>query len=142
MNELSDLYDYARAENIGVYNYPIGFRPALSIKDGPRRAVFLDFNQLRTLAEINEAAGHEHGHHETGAYHKVDSPFELWQRSEHRADRWFYEKYVSVDQIKEAFKAGYTETWELAQWFELPESRIKKALHYWTECRGVDFNEG
>ena len=141
MNELSDLYEYARAENIGVYNYPIGFRPALSIKDGPRSAVFLDFSQLRTLAEINEAAGHEHGHHATGAFHKVDSPFELWQRSEFRADRWFYEHYVSEAQIREALKAGYTETWELAEWFGLPESRIKKALHYWTECKGIDFNE-
>ena len=30
---------------------------------------------------------------------------------------------------------------ELAEYFDLPEDDIKKALHYWTECRGVDFNK-
>lgn len=141
MNELSNLYAYATAEGIGIYNYPIGFCAAASIRDGPRAAVFLDFSRLRTLAEINEAAAHEHGHHATGAFHKVDSPFEMWERSEHRADRWFYEHYISVEQLKEAFRAGYTELWELAEWFCLPEERIKKALHYWTECRGEVFEE-
>ena len=36
---------------------------------------------------------------------------------------------------------GYTETWQLADYFDLDEDYIKKALHYWTECRGVDFNQ-
>lgn len=47
MDELADLYDYARAENIGVYNYSIGFSAAASIREGSLRAVFLDFDQLR-----------------------------------------------------------------------------------------------
>lgn len=140
MDELADLYDYARAENIGVYNYSIGFSAAASIREGSLRAVFLDFDQLRTVPEINEAAGHEQGHHATGCYHKVDSPFETWERAEHRADRWFYEHYLSVDQFRAAFRVGCTEYWQLAEWFRLPEVRIKKALHYWVECRGVNFN--
>ena len=31
--------------------------------------------------------------------------------------------------------------WPLADYFDLDEDYIKKALHYWTECRGVDFNQ-
>lgn len=141
MSALSDLYDYAKAEGIGIYSYPIGFCAAMSVRQGHRSAIFMDFSQLRTTAEINEAAAHEHGHHAMGAFHKVNSPFELWQRSEYRADRWFYEHYLSPEQFKAAFRAGCSEPWQLAEWFNMPEKRIKKALLYWTECRGIDFAE-
>ena len=141
MSALSDFYAYARAENIGVYAYPIGFRTALSVRDGARRATFFDFSQLRTVRSLNGAAAHESGHHHTGAYHKVDSPFQVWQQAEYRADRWLFETYLSPCQLRDAFRAGYTRPDELADYFDLPEQTVRAALHYWTECRGFNFNK-
>ena len=36
---------------------------------------------------------------------------------------------------------GYTTPWELADYFNLDEEYIQKALDYWAQCRGVNFNE-
>lgn len=80
------------------------------------------------------------GHVGTGALHKVSSPFETVGRSEAKANRWAAEHYLTADGFRAAFADGYTELCELVEYFDLPEEDIKNALHYWTECRGVDFN--
>lgn len=141
LSALSDLYSYAQEEHIGIYAYPIEFRSAVSMRDGPRRATFFDFAKLTTTADICWAAAHENGHHHMGAYHKVDSPYQVWGQAEYRANHWAFEHYLSPAQLLEAFEAGYTETWQIAEWFNLPEDAVKNALHYWTECRGVSFNK-
>ena len=110
MSALSDLYSYAQEEHIGIYAYPIEFRSAVSMRDGPRRATFFDFAKLTTTADICWAAAHENGHHHMGAYHKVDSPYQVWGQAEYRANHWAFEHYLSPAQLLEAFEAGYTET--------------------------------
>ena len=42
--------------------------------------------------------------------------------------------------LREALAAGYTEPWQLADYFDLPQQDIEKALHYRQECQGIDFN--
>lgn len=87
MSALADFYEYAEEENVKIYACPIGFRPAASLMLYGSRAAFLDFSQLNTIPEINWAAAHESGHHHTGAYHKCESPYQLWQKAEYKADR-------------------------------------------------------
>lgn len=140
MSALNDFYTYAQQEDIQIIAYPIGFRPAASLQLRGKRATFLDFNQISTITELNWAAAHESGHHHMGAYHKAASPYQIWQQAEYRADRWAFEQYLPADALAEAMRAGHTEPWQLAEYFGMPEQAIKKALHYWTECRGVDFN--
>ena len=40
---------------------------------------------------------------------------------------------------QEAFDAGYTEIWQLEEYFDLPQTDIRAALRYWTDSRGIDF---
>ena len=81
------------------------------------------------------------GHVATGALHKVDSPYELVERSEYRANRWATETYLSEEAFREAFAEGYAELWELAEYFDLPEKCVADALTYWTLSKGVDFSK-
>jgi ABC-type transporter Mla MlaB component len=83
---------------------------------------------------------HELGHVATGALHKVDSPFELVERSEYRANRWSAETFLTETAFREAFAAGYTEIWQLSEYFDMPEDDVRKALHYWVDAQGIDFN--
>ena len=62
------------------------------------------------------------------------------ERSEYRADRWMAEHYLTAEAFEEAFSQGYTEYWQLAEYFEMPEGDIEKALTYWTERRGIPIN--
>ena len=43
--------------------------------------------------------------------------------------------------FREAFAAGFTELWQLEEYFDLPEADIQAALHYWTHSRGIDFTK-
>ena len=103
-------------------------------------AVFLDFMKAQSTRQLKGICLHELGHVATGALHKVSSPYETVGRSEAKANRWAAEHFLTTDDFRVAFADGYTELWELAEYFDLPEEDIKNALHYWTECRGVDFN--
>ena len=71
----------------------------------------------------------------------MDSPFQLVAQNEHRADADSFRRCLPAEEIRQAMRQGYTELWQLADYFDLDEDYIKKALHYWTECRGIDFNQ-
>ena len=114
--------------------------PGATIRDGEWYAVFLDFSKIRSTRLLRGVCCHELGHVATGALHKVDSPYELAERSEYRANRWAAQHYLTREDFQEAFDAGYTEPWQLAEFFDMPERDVRSALTYWTERRGVDFN--
>ena len=140
MFEIADFYDYCAAHNIAVIPFDRCPQPGATVRDGDNYAVFLDFSKIRSTRLLRGVCYHELGHVATGALHKVDSPFELVERNEHRATRWGAETYLTEEAFREAFAAGYTELWQLADYFDLPEADIRSALLFWTECKGIDFN--
>lgn len=141
MFELSDFYGYCREKGIDVIPYAGCPKPGATIKDGGWYAIFLDFSQVQSTRLLRGVCFHELGHAATGALHKLDSPYELVERSEYRANRWAAEHYLTENDFREAFSSGYTELWQLAEYFDLPEQDVKNALSYWSERRGIDFNK-
>lgn len=140
MFELSDFYEYCRKNQVDVIPFQGVPQPGATVRDGSYYAVFLDFSKIRSTRLLRGVCCHEMGHIATGALHKVDSPYELVERSEYRAGRYFAEHYLTREDFREAFRAGYTELWQLAEYFDFPEEEIKKALTYWSERKSVDFN--
>lgn len=141
MFEIADFYDYCREHQVDVIPYFGCPQPAATVRDGDFYAVFLDFGKICSTRLLRGIFCHELGHLATGALHKVDSPYELVERSEHRANRWAAEQYLPESAFRAAFSEGYTEPWQLAEYFDLPERDIRSALSYWTQCRGVHFGE-
>ena len=141
MFELSHFYDYCKMNNVDVIPY-IGMpSQGATIRDGKDMAIFLDFSLIHTMRQLRGTCLHEQGHAATGALHKVSSPYETVGRSEDRANRWAAESYLTAQNFREAFAAGYTEPWQLSDYFDLPEQDVKKALSFWTERRCINFNE-
>ena len=140
MFELSDFYGYCRANQVDVIPFAGCPCPGATVRDGIYTAVFLDFTQIRSTRLLRGVCCHEMGHVATGALHKVDSPYELAERSEYRANRWCAQHYLSQEDFREAFEAGYTEPWQLAEFFDMPEWDVRSALTYWTQRRGVNFS--
>ena len=139
MFELSQFYEYCKQNHVDVI--PFAGIPAAgaTIRDQGHYAVFLDFSKIRSTRLLRGVCGHELSHVATGALHKVSSPFELAQRSEYRANRYFAQHFLPAEDFREAFEAGYTEPWQLAEYFDLPEQDVKNALSYWTERKGIVF---
>ena len=141
MFELSDFYDRCRRDRIDVIPYSGAPSAGTTVRDQGCYAVFLDFTKIRSTRLLRGVCCHELGHASTGALHKVSSPFELVERSEYRANRWVAQHHLTAADFREAFLAGYTEPWQLAEYFDLPEKDVKNALTYWSERRGIDFNK-
>ena len=139
MFELKHFYDYCKKNRVDVIPYFGMPQPGATLRDGSYYAVFLDFSKILTTRLLRGVCCHELGHIATGALHKVDSPYELVERSEYRANRYMAQAFLTEDAFRDAFQAGYTELWQLAEYFDLPEQDIKNALTYWSERRQVDF---
>lgn len=141
MFEISDFYGYCKENNVDVIPYCGCPQPAATIRDSGYYAVFLDFSKIRSTRLLRGICYHELGHAATGALHKIESPYELVERSEYRANRWSAQHHLTKEDFRAAFRDGCTEVWQLAEYFDLPESDVRSALTYWTERRGVNFNE-
>lgn len=141
MFEISDFYDYCKENKVDVIPFIGCPQPGATVRDQSYMAIFLDFSKICSTRLLRGICYHELGHAATGALHKVDSPYELVGRSEYRANRWAAQHYLNEADFRSAFKDGCTELWQLAEYFDLPETDIQKALTYWTERKGVDFNK-
>ena len=139
--EISDFYTYCAAQQVDVIPFDGISHPGATIRDAGYYAVFLDFTKIKSTRLLRGVCCHELGHVATGALHKVDSPYELAERSEYRAIRWTAEQYLTEEAFREAFAAGYTELWQLSEYFDLPEGDIQKAMDYWTVSRNIDFSK-
>ena len=139
MFEISDFYNYCKRNDVAVIPYDRCPQPAATLRDQGFMAVFLDFSKIHSTRLLRGVCYHELGHIATGALHKVDSPYELVERSEYRANRWAAEHFLTEDAFREAFQEGYTELWQLSEYFDLPEQDVASALSYWTDAKGVCF---
>ena len=139
MFQLSQFYSYCQRNAVDVIPYSGMPSPGATIRDGEDTAIFLDFSAITTLRQLNGVCMHEMGHAATGALHKVCSPYETVERNEYRASRWTAQHCLTKEAFRDAFAAGYSEIWELAEYFDLPEQDVKNALSYWTERRVIDF---
>ena len=141
MFEISDFYHYCKTHQVDVIPYDGCPKPGATIRDAGFYGVFLDFTQIKSMRLLRGVCYHELGHVATGALHKVDSPFELAERSEYRANRWAAETFLTEAAFREAFSEGCTELWQLEEYFDLPQEDILAALRYWTDSRGIDFTK-
>ena len=139
MFELSQFYTYCREKDIDIIPYDGCPQPGATARYDGLYAIFLDFTKIKSARLLRGVCYHELGHAATGALHKVDSPYETVERSEYRANRWCAEHFLTADAFREAFSDGCTELWQLAEYFDLPEADVARALTYWTERRGEQF---
>ena len=141
MFDTSEFYRYCDQHDVDVIPFDRLPADAATVRYNGYYSVGVNFRRIRGVRHLQTAFMHELGHLHTGALHKVSSPFQLIQQNEYRADADSFKRYLPPDEIRAAMQAGYTEPWQLAEYFNLEESYIKKALHYWTQCRGIDFNQ-
>ena len=140
MFELAQFYDFCKENKVDVIPYDGCPQPGATIYDRGQYAIFLDFTKIQSTRLLRGICCHEMSHVATGALHKAGSPYELVERSEYRANRHTAQTVLTKEAFRQAFRAGCTELWELAEYFELPEEDIKNALTYWSERRGINFN--
>mgnify|MGYP005819612305 FL=1 len=129
MKKLNELYRAIdTSDDISLFYYPIEDVPAATIEYKGKYGIFLDLRKISTTREEKEILAHEIGHVETGATHRVDSPYDLIEKHEELAARASIHRLVPLIEFRDAIKKGYTEIWALAEYFNLGEDFIRKAV--------------
>lgn len=104
-------------------------------------SIVLDTSKVETIAQIKTTLIHEIGHCATGCTHHLDSSLDLIGQHEYRANKWAVERFLPFDELQQAMQDGYTEPWELAEYFDVSEKAVRWAVQYYTESRGMPFNK-
>jgi len=131
MVELNSLYEDMRTQQVSLYTYDVGLETSVTIELNNRYAIFLDPFRVGSIPEMKRILAHELGHCATGCTHKVSSPLDLIEKHEYKANRWAIERYVPFEELRVAIKQGYTERWQLADYFDLPEQFVEMALEHY-----------
>ena len=139
MIEMSDIYSGIARTGAALYSYDIGFSDAATIELNGRYAVMFDPSLFSSIRSLKWALAHENGHCATGCTHKTGSPWDLIERHEHKANRWAFETYLPPQEIQRAISAGYTEPWQLAEWFDIPQADLEAALRFYAQNRNIVF---
>lgn len=133
MDKIISLYDQLNAAGVRFYHWNMEDDAAAVVELNGRYGVFMDFAHIRSAAEELVAVAHEGGHISTGSTHRLDSPYDLVEKHEYKADKWAIETLIDARELADAVAAGKTELWQLAEHFGVTESFMKKAVCWYTQ---------
>ena len=122
MEALNNIYKEMSDSGVilrsGVFNFKGNCDSVLICKNS-QYGVFLDIEKIRTLAEEKEAVSHEWAHIKTGAVYSLNTSLEVKAKAENRALKYQIRTLIPKDKLDSAISNGYTETWELAEYFNV-----------------------
>lgn len=127
--QTAQLYQLAQQENIEVLSYPLPQNDSMSVMlDGGQCFVGLDPSLRDGSVQERVHLSHELGHCVTGSFYNIYAAVDSRRRHENRADKWAVTTLISVEELDNAIAQGCTEVWELAEYFQVTEAFIRKAL--------------
>lgn len=127
MKTLLDIYADIEDNHIEIDDYNIGDRKAAIFHTKDFTSIVKNPTLIESATEEKSILMHELGHYHTGSYYKYDTGFAAKQRKEYRANRWAVMNYIPIDELKTAFHKGYTQAYELAEYFDVTEEFIINA---------------
>lgn len=129
---------YSDLEQAGVDVLPASLCsfPAIA---SPRGYIVMDSRRVTSSAQEREILIHEEGHFATNTFYQYDSPYTIRQHQENVATRWGYNKYFPLEAILDLMRAGYTESWQLAEQLGVSAEYVCDMLAYYQDACGVDF---
>ena len=133
---LQSLYDMADDHDIGVYYYDLGDGKAATVTGEGFAVIALNPHNLASVQDETECLCHELGHLETGTLHPPHADEATVLRCEYRAASWVVRRLVPHDELLEAIDYGYTEVWQLAEYFGVSEDLILDAVKIYRN-RGI-----
>ena len=134
--ELLKLYQYAADHDICIDDFPLTGVKSLSLPGN----IAINETAFESAAEKATCIAHELGHCETGSFYSIHCKFDLREKHEYRANKWAYLHFLPPDEITLAVKSGITEKWELAEYFNVTEQLLHKAIEYYKNNKFIDLD--
>lgn len=140
MLDLIGLYDMADDNDVIIDGYPMRNMVSFSLMDLDGDC-YVAVNPLKLESTQQEkiVLAHELGHCMTGSFYNEYSKYDIRKRHENKADKWSITHLVPEPELNEAVSAGFTEPWQLAEYFDVPEDYIRRACH-WYRHHNMDYS--
>ena len=134
MNNLDNLYSLAKEHNIEIFAFSLPSVESMSIMDCDGTCyIGIDPFSIDSYADETQHLAHELGHCITGSFYNKYSDYDIRARHEYKANKWAIKKLIPEDKLQSAVKMGFTELWELSDYFNVPAPFMKKAIEYYKE---------
>ena len=93
----------------------------------------MDAKVIASEREERMHLAHEIGHCIRGAFYNPYAKMDIREKHEKRADRWAIRHLIPQSEWINAFRNGYTEVWDLAEYFDVTEEFIRKAYELYEQ---------
>lgn len=130
--EVTDFYQVADASGVPVIHIPLPEVRSVALSVGSNGVVGLDNTSTMTNAEEQAYLGHELGHCLYGGFYSRGSSFDVVERHEVRADRWYIKRAIPRKTLFQLLKQGY-DAWEIAEQLNTTEEYVRRAYYYYKE---------
>lgn len=134
MTTYEELCDIAENDDILMLSGKLHGSTSISICDDGDCTVVFDYSKIDDTATLMTCTAHEIGHCATGSFYTENS-LELRSRMEYRANKWAIKKLAPKDEMINAFEQGYTEVWQLAEYFNITEDMVRFACWVYFDMR-------
>lgn len=129
---LIDIRNKIEDNGINIFPFGISDVKAVTIEVDNRYGIFVSHNEISNTDEEFCVLAHEYGHCKSGTTHKLNSSFSLICQHEYRADRQSIIELLPVSKIREAVRKGSQTLYEIAEYVDMPESFVSKAIQHYT----------
>ena len=128
---MTDLFELAGAMGVTVEYMRLPLSRSMSVYDEAGDFVLMDYSLIHRYSLERLHLAHELGHCKAGAFYGIHAPAALRHKAECKAKRHAIALLMPLTELYAAYTMGYTESWELADYFGLPESFVTEAMEYY-----------
>ena len=129
--ETSILYKKIEDENINYVNAQLFSTRGAIASCNNLTAIVVDDIQVKTVKGENTVLMQELGHYMSGAFYKTNSPYDLIEKQEHKADKKAWETFFPYEKIKELMRKGLTTVTQLAEYFDVESPYMARCVNYY-----------
>lgn len=140
MGTRADFFKVAAENHVEVVRYPLPIVGSMSTEVGGRCYIGMDSSHSYTYAEEQARIGHELGHCLYGGFYSITMPFDIVERHEVRADRWYIRHAIPKDVLFWLLKQG-RDACEIAELLDTTEEYVRRAYYYYKDNEGVNEEE-
>ncbi len=123
MNKLEKLIALAEELGCKVWDRKVGELEGLYVDDNIALSPDIETTNRKCCVLAEEIGHHKYTVGDISDQTKIEN-----RKQERVARKWAYHKLLPIDAIKHALEMGYTEVWEIADYFDADEQFVEEAL--------------
>lgn len=127
-----DFHTVAAEQGVPVVYLPLPQTKSIAVLDGTKGVIGLDSGQRMTRGEEQARIGHELGHCLYGGFYTRSTPFDVAERHEIRADKWYILHAIPKRTLFDLLRRGY-DAWEIAEMLDTTEEYVRRAYYFYKE---------